>query len=554
MSIVAPIAGGGKGCLRAESARSRDNEEYARAPRWFMPDQQWHPKANPWLIALAVIVPTFMEVLDTSIAAVALPNIAGNLSATIDEATWVLTSYLVANAIVLPASGWFALRFGRRRFLLFCIVVFTVSSFFCGAATSLWMILVARAVQGAGGGALQPLSQAILLESFPPQKRGAAMAIFALGVVVAPVLGPTLGGYLTDEYSWRWAFYINIPIGFLAVYMVSRFVEDPPYIKSAKPGRFDSIGLGLLVVWLGAMQIVLDKGQEDDWFAATWIRWAVTIAIAGFIAFLIHQFRDPHPIVNLRVFKDRNFALGCIVMTMFGGVIYGLVSILPLFYQTVMGYSARSAGLAVSPRGIGAICMMPVIAALTSKLDNRWLISTGFLAFAGTAIWMSHLSLEMSQWSLLIPIILSGSASGLVFVPLATTSMGTLRNEMIGNASGLYNLLRNVGGSVGISVVNTIVARRQQIHRAELARYISPGANFDSALGFFRGAVGQGTDSQIATSRAYALMDRGLNQQAVIYSYVDDLRYIAVVCLVCIPVVLLLKRVKPKGGAAAAAH
>src|SRR6202161_7661 len=317
---------------------------------------------NPWLIAISVMLATFMEVIDTSIASVALPHIAGSLSATTDEATWVLTSYLVANAIILPASGWFALKFGRKRFLITCIIIFTISSFMCGAATSLGMILVARAVQGAGGGALQPLSQAILLESFPPEKRGLAMAVFALGVVVAPVLGPTLGGYLTDQYSWRWAFYINIPIGVLAIFMVSRFVEDPPYIKSAKPGRFDSIGLGLLVVWLGAMQIVLDKGQEDDWFAAPWIRWGVTISVTAFIAFLIHQFRDPHPIVNLRVFKDRNFALGCIVMTMFGGVIYGLVAILPLFYQTVMGYSARSAGLAVRPRGIGAICIMPVVA------------------------------------------------------------------------------------------------------------------------------------------------------------------------------------------------
>jgi len=382
-----------------------------------MPDQQWRPKANPWLIALAVIVPTFMEVLDTSIAAVALPNIAGNLSASIDEATWVLTSYLVANAIVLPASGWLALRFGRRRFLLFCIVVFTVSSFFCGAATSLGMILAARALQGAGGGALQPLSQAILLESFPPAKRGAAMAIFALGVVVAPVLGPTLGGYLTDQYSWRWAFYINIPIGVLAVFMVSRFVEDPPYISSAKPGRFDGIGLGLLIVWLGALQIVLDKGQEDDWFGATWIRWAVALAATAFVAFLVQQWRDPHPITNLRVFKDRNFALGCLVMTLFGGVIYGLVSILPLFYQTVMGYSARSAGLAVSPRGIGAVCIMPVIAYLTSRVDTRWLIAIGFLGFAGSAIWMSQLTLNISQWSLLTPIILSGACSGMVFVP-----------------------------------------------------------------------------------------------------------------------------------------
>jgi len=519
-----------------------------------MPDQQWRPKANPWLIALAVIVPTFMEVLDTSIASVALPNIAGNLSASIDEATWVLTSYLVANAIVLPASGWLALRFGRRRFLLFCIVVFTISSFFCGAATSLGLILAARAIQGAGGGALQPLSQAILLESFPPAKRGAAMAIFALGVVVAPVLGPTLGGYLTDQYSWRWAFYINIPIGVLAVFMVSRFVEDPPYISSAKPGRFDGIGLGLLVVWLGALQIVLDKGQEDDWFSAPWIRWTVALAAVAFVTFLIQQWRDPHPITNLRVFKDRNFALGCLVMTLFGGVIYGLVAILPLFYQTVMGYSARSAGLAVSPRGIGAVCIMPVIAFLTSRIDTRWLITIGFLGFAGSAIWMSQLTLNISQWSLLTPIILSGACSGMVFVPLATTAMATLRNEMIGNASGLFNLLRNVGGSVGISVVNTLISRRQQIHRAELSRYITNSAPFDSALNFYKGAVQPYTDPQIATGRAYALIDRSLNQQSVIYSYVDDLRYISVVCLLCIPVVMMLKKAKPKPGAVAAAH
>ena len=516
--------------------------------------EQWQPKANPWLIALAVIVPTFMEVLDTSIASVALPHIAGNLSATIDEATWVLTSYLVANAIVLPASSWLSLRFGRRRFLLFCIVLFTVSSFFCGAATSLWMILAARALQGAGGGALQPLSQAILLESFPPSKRGSAMAIFALGVVVAPVLGPTLGGYLTDQYSWRWAFYINIPVGALAVFMVSRFVEDPPYISSAKPGRLDGIGLGLLVIWLGAMQIMLDKGQEDDWFGAVWIRWTAALAVVAFIAFLIQQLKDPHPITNLRVFKDRNFALGCLIMTLFGGVIYGLVTILPLFYQTVLGYSARSAGLAVSPRGLGAILVMPVIAFLTNKIDTRWLLSAGFIGFAVSAVWMGRLTLDISQWSLLAPIILSGAASGMVFVPLATTAMATLSNEMMGNASGLFNLLRNVGGSIGISVVNTLVARRQQVHRAELSRYISPGPNFDSALNFFKGAVAPYSDSQIATSRAYALMDRGLNQQAVIYSYVDDLRYIAVVCLLCIPVVMLLKKAKPKAGAAMAAH
>src|SRR5277367_4134232 len=265
------------------------------------------PVSSPWMIAVSVVLPTFMEVLDTSIASVALPYIAGSLSATNDEATWVLTSYLVANAIVLPASTWFSLKFGRKRFLITCIIIFTVSSFACGAAWSLGTILLARAVQGAGGGALQPLSQAILLESFPPDKRGMAMAVFALGVVVAPVLGPTLGGYLTDTYSWRWAFYINIPIGIFAIFMILRFVEDPPYIKNAKPGRIDGIGLGLLAVWLASLQIILDKGQEDDWFGATWIRWTSALLVISFVAFLIREFKHDKPLVDLRVFRHRNF-------------------------------------------------------------------------------------------------------------------------------------------------------------------------------------------------------------------------------------------------------
>src|SRR5437868_5423627 len=277
--------------------------------------------SNPWLVAIAVMLATFMEVLDTSIAAVALPYIAGSVSATNDEATWVLTSYLVANAIVLPASTWFSLRFGRKRFLIACIVIFTVSSFACGAATSLAVILIARAVQGAGGGALQPLSQSILLESFPPQKRGIAMAVFALGVVVAPVMGPTLGGWLTDAYSWRWAFYINIPVGVFAVLMISRYVEDPPYVKEAHPGKFDGIGLGLLALWLGCLQIILDKGQEDDWFGATWIRWAAGALVASFVLFIVRELTNKKPLVDLTIFKNRNFALGCLLITLFGAVI-----------------------------------------------------------------------------------------------------------------------------------------------------------------------------------------------------------------------------------------
>src|SRR5579862_3888914 len=416
-----------------------------------MPAEQQHatPASNPWMIAVSVMLATFMEVLDTSIAAVALPYIAGSLSATNDEATWVLTSYLVANAVILPASTWFSLKFGRKRFLIACIVIFTCSSFICGAAPSLAVILIARAVQGAGGGALQPLSQAILLESFPADKRGLAMAVFALGVVVAPVLGPTLGGWLTDTYSWRWAFYINIPVGVFAILMISRYVEDPPYIKEAHPGKFDGIGLGLLALWLGCLQIILDKGQEDDWFGATWIRWAAAILLTSFVAFLIREFRSRQPLVNLRVFRHRNFAIGCLLIGLFGAGIYALVTLLPLFYQELMGYTALQAGWAVSPRGIGAIVAMPMIGYLTTKIDNRYLIAFGFTLFGVASLWFGELNLSIGQWTFLWAILISGFGSGCVFVPLSTTTMAFLKNEEIGNASGLYNLLRTLGAALG---------------------------------------------------------------------------------------------------------
>jgi MFS transporter, DHA2 family, multidrug resistance protein len=514
--------------------------------------QPWRPSANPWLIAISVMLATFMEVLDTSIAAVALPYIAGSVSATNDEATWVLTSYLVANAIVLPASSWFGLRFGRKRFLLTCIVIFTASSFLCGAAPSLGILLLARAVQGAGGGALQPISQAILLESFPPAKRGLAMAVFALGVVVAPVLGPTFGGWLTDTYSWRWAFYINIPIGILAVFMILRYVEDPPYIKNAKPGRIDSFGLGLLAVWLGCLQVILDKGQEDDWFGAVWIRWATFASVAAFLLFLLWELRHRKPLVDLTVFKNRNFALGCLLIALFGAAIYGLVTLLPLFYQELMGYTALNAGWAVSPRGIGAIIAMPIIGVLTARLDNRWLIAAGFLIFAICSLWFGEANLAISQWTFIWAIILSGFGSGMVFVPLSTTAMGTIANEQIGNASGLYNLLRNVGGSIGISIVNTIVARHEQLHRSQLVHSLSPTNTLVqqqvSALRELLTAT-NAAGPATATGGAYKMLEHTLTSQARLWAYVDDFRYMALVCFGCLPLVLLFKRAKARRGA-----
>jgi DHA2 family multidrug resistance protein len=514
------------------------------------------PAENPWLIAVSVMLATFMEVLDTSIASVALPYIAGSLSATNDEATWVLTSYLVANAIVLPASSWFSLKFGRKRFLIICIIIFTVSSFACGAATSLVVILIARAIQGAGGGALQPLSQSILLESFPPEKRGIAMAVFALGVVVAPVLGPTLGGWLTDTYSWRWAFYINIPIGIFAVFMIQRRVEDPPYIKNAKPGRIDGIGLGLLAVWLGCLQIILDKGQEDDWFGTAWIRYATLVLVVAFVFFLIRQFRHKHPLVNLRVFRHRNFALGCVLIGIFGAAIYGLVTLLPLLYQELLGYNALSAGVAVSPRGFGAIVAMPIIGVLTAKIDNRWLIAFGFMLFGLSSLWFGQVNLAISQWSFIWAIIISGFGTGCIFVPLSTAAMDGIPNEEIGNASGLYNLMRNIGGSIGISVVNTIVARHEQLHRNELVHSLSPAnPTLQGQLeGLRQFLVTQGTSMADALGRAYGLLNFQLTQQARLWAYVDDFRYIALLCFGCIPVVFILKKTVGKRGRIGAGH
>ena len=517
------------------------------------PGQGVSPAKNPWLIAVSVMLATFMEVLDTSIASVALPYIAGSVSATNDEATWVLTSYLVANAIVLPASSWFSLKFGRKRFLITCIIIFTVSSFACGAASSLAIILIARAVQGAGGGALQPLSQAILLESFPPEKRGLAMAVFALGVVVAPVLGPTLGGWLTDTYSWRWAFYINIPIGIFAIFMIMREVEDPPYIKNAKPGKIDGIGLGLLAVWLGCLQIILDKGQEDHWFGAPWIRYASLILVVCFVFFIVRQFLHDHPLVNLRVFRHRNFTLGCILIGLFGAGIYGLVTLLPLLYQELLGYNAVSAGLAVSPRGLGAIVAMPIIGVLTAKIDNRWLIALGFAMFGVSSLWFGRVYLGISQWSFIWAIIISGFGSGCIFVPLSTTTMAGIPNEEIGNASGLYNLMRNIGGSVGISIVNTIVARHEQSHRNEMSRALS-GTNLTLQAqlhGMKEFLMSQGASAETAMRQAYGLLNAQLTQQARLWAYVDDFRYIALVCFACIPVVFLLKKAVGRGGVSA---
>ena len=328
---------------------------------------------------------TILEVLDTSVANVAVPHIAGNLSASTDEATWVLTSYLVSNAIVLPMTGWLSGFFGRKRFLIACIALFTLASAACGAATTLGLLILARVAQGAAGGALQPLSQAILMESFPPAKRGMAMAVFGMGVVVAPIIGPVLGGWITDNYSWRWIFFINVPLGALAVLMSQAFVEDPPYLRDAREnlgGKIDYIGFGALAIWLGTLQIILDRGQEDDWFNATWVCWASLVSLVSLVFLIVWELRVEHPLVDIRVFRNRNFAMGTLLMTVVGIVLYSTTALLPLFLQGLMGYPALNSGMAMSPRGMGAICSLLVVGALVSRIDARLLIGLGFLILA----------------------------------------------------------------------------------------------------------------------------------------------------------------------------
>jgi MFS transporter, DHA2 family, multidrug resistance protein len=509
---------------------------------------------NPWLIAASVMLATFMEVLDTAIASVALPYIAGSLSATNDEATWVLTSYLVANAIILPASNWFSLKFGRKRFLMTCVAIFTVSSFACGAAPSLVFLLLARVVQGAGGGALQPLSQAILLESFPPAKRGAAMAVFAFGVVVAPVLGPTLGGWLTDTYSWRYAFYINIPIGALALFMINRFVHDPPYIKNFKVAPFDNLGFGALVVWTGLLQVVLDKGQEDDWFGAVWIRWAVFFLITSFVYFCYHSWNAKDPLVNLKVFKDRNFLVGCILIFMFGIGIYSTITVLPLFYQELLGYTAFTAGLVVAPRGIGAICGMPIIGFLSSKVDPRYLLTFGFLTFGLTTLYFGNVTLELSPTTLLAPILITGFGLSFVFVPISTAAYGTLKNEQIGNASGIFNLMRNVGGSIGISIAQTLLTRRTDVHQNEILNSVPPTVQqFQNSVGSAQHALTNSFGPANSLHAAQATLYQQLGRQAAIWSFVDVFRWLSLLCFVCVAIVWTFKKVKP-GKPPAGAH
>ena len=496
---------------------------------------------------------TFMEVLDTSVANVALPHIAGTLSATPEEATWVLTSYLVSNAIILPTAAWLGAVFGRKRFLLTCIVLFTLASALCGAAPTLGFLVTARVLQGVGGGALQPIAQAVLLESFPPARRGMAMAAFGMGVVVAPILGPTLGGWVTENYTWRWVFYINLPVGILAVLMVTSFIEDPPYIREARPGRIDYVGFGLMALGLATLQIILDRGQEDDWFAAVWIRWFAGISAVSLIGFVVRELGTPHPIVDLRILRNRNFAVGTFLITILGMILYSTIAMLPLFLQILMGYTALLSGLSMTPRGLGALFTNLVIGRLIGILDSRLLIASGLTLLAVSGFLFSHMTLQIAMPDVVWANVLNGVATAMIFVSLATQTMGTLRNEQIGNATGIFNLMRNIGGSIGIAGMTTFLARWTQVHRAVLVTHLTP---YDPAYQQWQATAQAGlatrVGEQAAGPKTLGVLSQIVGQQAQLLAFMDNFRVVAFLSLVALPLVLLFRRAR--GGRAPAAH
>jgi DHA2 family multidrug resistance protein len=518
--------------------------------------EAWRPAINPWVIALAVTLATFMEVLDTSIANVALPHIAGSLSAGQDESTWVLTSYLVSNAIVLPLSGWLSSIMGRKNFYMSCVALFTVSSFLCGLAPNLATLIICRILQGIGGGGLQPSEQAILADTFPPAKRGMAFAVYGIAVVTAPAIGPTLGGWITDNFSWRWIFFINIPVGILSLLLTSRLIQDPPYFKRRKLAetRIDYVGLSFVALGLGALQIVLDKGQRDDWFESHFILILSLIAAASLIFVVVWEWRQKDPIIDLHLFRDRTFAVSNLLMFMLGFALLGSTLLLPLFMQTLLGYTAEQAGLALMPGGFTIIILLPLVGFLLSRYTPRWLLLFGLVVLSGSLFHMTSFDLQIDFRTAATARVFQAVGMAFLFVPINTAAYAFLPRDKNNAASGLMNLARNIGGSVGISLVTTMLDRRTQLHLTNLASHLSLANPALQAM--IRGASGamraHGASAAGATQQAYALVQGTVQRQATMLAYIDCFWFLGVAILLMVPTVFLMK--KPKAGGPIAVH
>jgi DHA2 family multidrug resistance protein len=500
---------------------------------------------NPWIVTIAVMLATFMELLDTTVVNVSIPHIAGNLASTVEEGTWVVTSYLVSNAIILPMSGWLARYLGRKRLLLICVTGFTFTSLFCGFATTLPGLIFFRVLQGLTGGGLQPLAQAILLETFPRHKHGQAMAAFGIGILLAPILGPTLGGWITDNYSWRWIFYLNVPVGIFSVALISRFVFDPHYVRRDR-GQVDLWGIGFLALGFGTLQVVLDTGQRKDWFSSNYIRFFAVVCVVSLVALVLREMMAKNPVVDLRALKDRSFSTGVFLITQLGFVLYASLVLLPIYLQTLLGYPAYNAGLALSPRGIGSLLMMPAVGYLTSKIDPRRILVFGLLLGAFTTFQLSHLNLNAGYWDIFWPQVIQGVALACLFIPLMALSMGTIAKEKMGNATSIFNLMRNIGGSFGIAIMTTFLARRTQFHQVRLVENLTYGdlETRKMLTGLQAWFQFRGADAVTANRKALGAVYGLVQRHASMLSFVEAFWIMAIMFLAMLPFLLLL-RYKP---------
>jgi DHA2 family multidrug resistance protein len=517
------------------------------------PAEPWKPKFNPWLIAVVVAMAAFMEILDTSIANVALPHMAGDLGASNDESTWVLTSYLVSNAIVLPISGWLASLFGRKRFFLLCIILFTLSSLFCGVAPSLAVLIIFRVVQGLGGGGLQPMAQAILADTFPPQQRGLAFALYGITAILAPTIGPTLGGWITDNYSWRWIFYINLPVGILTLFLVYRMVEDPPFLRRLKGAgiRVDYIGIALLTLGIGALQVLLDKGQEDDWFGSRFIVTLILISAVSLIALVVWEWRHEEPVIDVRLFKNFNFATANLMMFTLGIMLFSSLVMMPQFLQTLMGYTAQSAGLVLSASGVMLLIEMPIVGQLTTKVPVKRIIAFGWLTLAcGMYYSTARVDLEISFQSAMWLRVAQVFGMGFLFVPISLACYIGVPAEKSNSVSGLVNFMRNMGSSVGTSMVTTLIARRAQFHQSIMSYRAT---NFDPAFqtqvsGLSQQLFHSGVSAADAQTHAYGLLYQSMQAQSQTLAYIDTYKVLAIGAGIMFLLAFIVRKNDPRAG------
>ncbi len=501
-------------------------------------------KSSKWIIALAVVLPTLLEVIDTSVVNVSLDHIRGSLSAGIDEATWTITAYLVSNAIIIPLTGWLSRFFGRKRYLMFSVTLFTVSSFLCGSATSISALIFFRVIQGIGGGALQPISQTILLEAFPPAEYGMAMALFGVGVMFGPIVGPVLGGWITDNWSWNWIFYVNIPIGIISILMIMFFIQDPPYLRRTKE-KIDFIGLSLIVVGIGFLQVVLDKGQRLDWFSSQSIIAMAAVSLICIIVFIFWELSRTDPILNLRQLKNVSFASANLIQAVAFFVLFGSILLLPLFVQQLLGYNAFLSGMVLAPGGVATLISMPLSGKLIQKFNPKAVLAAGLLITTYSILMMSQFNAYIGYNTVAFSRIVMGLGMGMVFVPLTSLAFSTIKKEEMGNATSIFGIVRNIAGSFGIAIMTTLLARRAQFHQFRLGEQLNPfDPRYQLSLSKATAMIGYKTGSG-SVAAANGLIYQQLIKQSTLFAFTDAFYFSTLLMLCIIPIIFLLKTPKP---------